>query len=129
MAVAVVELFRILVTSEKWNTAKYVSTLFLLYFYFSLHSDYYLFALLHNRDLIYLIKTCGKILVAELPLQTSAENMIRRMLKIVRDEYMTARLIKENEERNLKENEVSSPITPSNWNYTLGSEFGHISVH
>lgn len=78
VAVAVVELFKILVTSEKWNTAK---------------------------DLIYLMKTCGKILVAELPLQTSAENMIRRMLKIVRDEYMTARLIKENEERNLKENE------------------------
>lgn len=63
------------------------------------------------------MKTCGKILVAELPLQTSAENMIRRMLKIVRDEYMTARLIKENEERNLKENEVSSPITPSNWEF------------
>lgn len=36
------------------------------------------------------MKTCGKILVTELPLQTSAVNMTRRMLKIVRDEYATA---------------------------------------
>ncbi|XKL64269.1 hypothetical protein PGB90_004355 [Kerria lacca] len=63
VAVAVVNLFKNLVTQEKWNTAK---------------------------DLINLIKTCGKLLVKELPLQTSAENMIRRMLKIVRDEYTTA---------------------------------------
>ncbi|KAK7598197.1 hypothetical protein V9T40_006432 [Parthenolecanium corni] len=63
VAVAVVNLFRDLVLHEKWNTAK---------------------------DLIFLMKTCGKLLAKELPLQTSAENMIRRMLKIVRDEYTTA---------------------------------------
>jgi hypothetical protein len=42
------------------------------------------------RDLIVLMKTCGKILVKELPLHTSAVNMTRRMLKIVRDEYAAA---------------------------------------
>lgn len=36
------------------------------------------------------MKTCGKVLVKELPLQTSAVNMTRRMLKIVRDEYVAA---------------------------------------
>lgn len=42
------------------------------------------------RDLIILMKMCGKTLVNELPLHTSAVNMTRRMLKIVRDEYATA---------------------------------------
>ena len=46
---------------------------------------------LRFRDLIVLMKTCGKVLVAELPFQPSAVNMTRRMLKIVRDEYVAAR--------------------------------------
>lgn len=52
--------------------------------------EFFLHIINYFRDLINLIKTCGKLLVKELPLQTSAENMIRRMLKIVRDEYTTA---------------------------------------
>ncbi|XP_065206969.1 translation initiation factor eIF2B subunit beta [Planococcus citri] len=63
VAYAVVELFSSLVTQEEWTTAK---------------------------DLITLMKICGKMLVAELPLQISAENMVLRLLKIVRDEYTAA---------------------------------------
>ena len=79
-----VELFTTLVTQEEWTTAKLVCTELIVQ---DQNSDV-LWSL--YRDLISLMKTCGKMLVTELPLHTSAENMVLRLLKIVRDEYTAA---------------------------------------
>lgn len=81
-----VELFANLVTQEEWSTAKSVNVIFTIRIFMVNYTG----CLNISRDLIMLMKMCGKMLVSELPLETSAENMVLRLLKIVRDEYTAA---------------------------------------